>query len=228
MGSGGGSALAVPRFNGCFFDAEVSMSSPNPKITQLSGSVCVFCGSSNRAAPELLYAAEQLGRAIAGAGLRLVYGGGGVGLMGACARAADAAGGRILGVIPEFLMRIENAPANADTVVVVSMHERKMRMFEEADAFAVLPGAIGTLEEVIELLSWRRLGLHAKPIVFYNPDGFWEPLFALFARFIGENLLPTAFDDCWRAVDNIGEVLPTLATMPRVQFASAPQLDRLV
>jgi len=203
------------------------MSSPIFESRQSLGSICVFCGSSNSAAPELLDAAEQLGKGIASAGMRLVYGGGGVGLMGACARAADAAGGRILGVIPEFLTRIENAPASVDTVVVVSMHERKMRMFEEADGFAVLPGAIGTLEEVIELLSWRRLGLHAKPIVFYNPDAFWDPLFALFARFIDENLLPHAFNDCWRAVDNIDEVLPTLATVPRVLFASRPELARL-
>ncbi len=200
------------------------MSSPISETEHGMRSICVFCGSSNHAASELLDAAGRLGGAVAAAGMRLVYGGGGVGLMGACARAADAAGGRILGVIPDFLSRIEQPPAGAATVVVASMHERKMRMFEEADAFAVLPGAIGTLEEVIELLSWRRLGLHAKPIVFYNPGGFWDPLFALFARFIDENLLPSAFDDCWRAVGDIDEVLPTLAGMPRNLFTSAGEL----
>jgi uncharacterized protein (TIGR00730 family) len=188
-------------------------------MTSSSGSVCVFCGSSDDAAPELLDAAGRLGAAIADAGLRLVYGGGGVGLMGACARAAAAHGGPILGVIPEFLTRVELAPASATTVTVVSMHERKLRMFEEADAFAVLPGAIGTLEEAIELLSWRRLGLHAKPIVFYNPRGFWDPLFALFARFIDELLLPPGFNDCWRAVSDVDEILPALTTMPRDPFA---------
>ena len=203
------------------------MSSPIPQPRRSIESVCVFCGSSNHAAPELLDAAGRLGKAIAGAGLRLVYGGGGVGLMGACAHAADAAGGRILGVIPQFLARIEKPPAGVTTVVVASMHERKMRMFEEADAFAVLPGAIGTLEEVIELLSWRRLGLHAKPIVFYNPGGFWDPLFALFARFIDEHLVPSAFNDCWRAVNDIDEVLPTLAAMPRDPFASGHEVAEL-
>ena len=166
------------------------MPGPTGDVKVSIEAVCVFCGSSNAAAPELLEAAARLGRAIAGAGVRLVYGGGGVGLMGACARAADEAGGRILGVIPLFLTTVEKAPPGVSTVVVTSMHERKMRMFEESDAFVVLPGAIGTLEEVIELLSWRRLGLHAKPIVFYNPDGFWDPLFALFARFIEQHLLP--------------------------------------
>ena len=107
------------------------------------------------------------------------------------------------------------------------MHERKMRMFEEADAFAVLPGAIGTLEEVIELLSWRRLGLHVKPIVFYNPGGFWNPLFALFSRFIDENLLPSAFNDCWREVGDIDDVLPLLAAMPKELFTSGHDLANL-
>ena len=195
------------------------MPSPTGDVKVSIEAVCVFCGSSNAAAPELLEAAARLGRAIASADVRLVYGGGGVGLMGACARAADDAGGRILGVIPLFLTKVEKAPPGVSTVVVASMHERKMRMFEESDAFVVLPGAIGTLEEVIELLSWRRLGLHAKPIVFYNPDGFWDPLFTLFARFIEQHLLPAAFNDCWTAVGDIDEVLPTLAAMPNTLLA---------
>ncbi|HWF00513.1 MAG TPA: TIGR00730 family Rossman fold protein, partial [Caulobacteraceae bacterium] len=116
-------------------------------------SVCVYCGSSDAADEVLLAAAARLGRIIASEGLRLVYGGGGVGLMGACARAAHQAGGAVLGVIPRFLVGAEAALAQIETVVVESMHERKIRMFEEADAFAVLPGAIGTLEEAIELIS---------------------------------------------------------------------------
>ncbi len=200
------------------------MSSPISRPKRSIESVCVFCSSSDHAAPQLLGAAERLGEAIAGAGLRLVYGGGGVGLMGACARAADEAGGSILGVIPEFLCRVERPPPGVTTVVVASMHDRKMRMFEEADAFAVLPGAIGTLEEVIELLSWRRLGLHAKPIVFYNPAGFWDPLFALFARFIDEHLVPNTLNDCWRAVSDIEAVLPTLAAMPADLFECRREL----
>jgi uncharacterized protein (TIGR00730 family) len=200
------------------------MSSRRPALR----SICVYCGSSNQAAAGLTDAAARLGEAIARGGYRLVYGGGGVGLMGACARAADAHGGSILGVIPGFLTRVEKPPPGVATVVVASMHERKMRMFEEADAFAVLPGAIGTLEEAIELLSWRRLALHAKPVVFYNPDGFWDPLFDLFARFMSERLLPAAFADCWRAVTDIDELLPALAAMPAEPFAASPEMAALV
>ena len=138
-------------------------------------SVCVYCASSGGADPEWLAAAVRLGAALAAADLRLVYGGGGVGLMGACASAAQAAGGRVLGVMPRFLISREHAAPTVDTVLVDTMHERKIRMFDEADAFAVLPGAIGTLEEAVELISWRRLGLHAKPIVFYNPRRLLGP-----------------------------------------------------
>ena len=172
--------------------------------------VCVFCGSSPEAAPAWLDAAAQFGEILARDGLRLVYGGGGLGLTGACARAAEAAGGRVLGVIPDFLTQIEHTLPQIETVVVGSMHERKIRMFEESDAFVVLPGGIGTLEEVIELMSWRRLGLHAKQIVFFNPNGFWDALFALFAGFIDQRLAPDWFGDCWRSVETTEAILPAL------------------
>jgi len=183
-------------------------------------SVCVFCGSSAQADPALMTAAAALGVSLASQGLRLVYGGGGVGLMGACAMAAHGAGGRVLGVIPKFLTAHEHPPAVIETAVVTSMHERKMRMFEEADAFAVMPGGIGTLEEAIELLSWRRLGLHVKPIVFYDPGGFWRPLFALFSQMTGQNLVPAEFAACWRAVDDIAAVIPALRAMPTDVFTT--------
>jgi uncharacterized protein (TIGR00730 family) len=211
------------------YSAEPSpMSSQAINIDRPLAAVCVYCGSSELADPSLMEAAERLGAAIARSDRRLVYGGGGVGLMGACARGAAAAGGRVLGVIPKFLTDVEQPPMGAQTVVVSSMHERKMRMFEEADAFAVLPGAIGTLEEVIELLSWRRLALHAKPVVFYNPAGFWDPLFELFSRFIDSRLLPAAFSACWREVSDIEAVLPTLASMPTDVFPPSPRMATLV
>ena len=172
--------------------------------------VCVYCASSTAAAPALLADAARLGELLAKAGVRLVYGGGGIGLMGACAKAADSAGGKVLGIIPDFLTHIEKPTPGVEIVVVSSMHERKLRMFEESDGFAVLPGGIGTLEEVIELLSWRRLGLHSKPIVFYNPDGFWTPLFTLFAQFIDQNLAPAEFNAAWRAVSRVEAILPAL------------------
>jgi uncharacterized protein (TIGR00730 family) len=177
-------------------------------------SVCVYCGSSDAADPAWLAAAADLGETIAAAGLRLVYGGGGVGLMGACARAAHAAGGRVLGVMPAFLASREVLLDAVETVIVQSMHERKIRMFEEADGFVVLPGAIGTLEEAVELLSWRRLGLHAKPIVFHNPGDFWGPLFDLFDRFIEARLVPPEFPACWAAVADVAQIIPALRAAP--------------
>jgi uncharacterized protein (TIGR00730 family) len=178
-------------------------------------SVCVFCGSSNEADPAFLRAAASLGGALAEAGLKLVYGGGGVGLMGACARAAQEAGGRVLGIIPDFLVGREHALESIEHVVVGNMHERKMLMFERSDAFVVLPGGVGTLEEVVELLSWRRLGLHAKPVVFYNPGGFWKPLFDLFQHTVDARLTPPDFMQAWTAVERIEDVVPTLrATAP--------------
>src|ERR1700674_5030074 len=173
-------------------------------------SVCVFCASSGDAPKPLMDAATQFGQILAHAGLRLVYGGGGVGLMGACARAAHAAGGRVLGVMPRFLVNREVVLDGVETVIVTSMHERKIRMFEAADAFVVLPGAIGTLEEAVELLSWRRLGLHAKPIVFYDPGGFWRSLFELFEQFIADRLVPPEFRTCWTVVDRVEDIIPAL------------------
>jgi uncharacterized protein (TIGR00730 family) len=173
-------------------------------------SVCVFCGSSQSADPAFLEAAAELGQALAAAGLRLVYGGGGVGLMGACARAAHEAGGRVLGVIPDFLVGRERALESVEHVVVSNMHQRKMMMFERSDAFVVLPGGVGTLEEVVELLSWRRLGLHEKPVVFYDPAGFWRPLFELFRHTVEARLTPPEFMHAWTAVERIEDVLPAL------------------
>lgn len=173
-------------------------------------SVCVFCGSSDAAAPALLASAADLGRILAREGLALIYGGGGVGLMGACAKAAHEAGGQVLGIIPHFLKERERRLDIVETVVVDSMHERKMMMFERADGFVVLPGGISTLEEVVELLSWRRLDLHGKPVVFYNPGGFWEPLFALFQHTVDQNLTPPSFMASWESVERVEDIVPAL------------------
>ncbi len=177
-------------------------------------SACVFCGSSDAADPAFIVAAGDLGRALAAARIKLVYGGGGVGLMGATARAADAAGGEVLGIIPTFLVGRERALESVEHVVVNSMHERKMMMFEKSDGFVILPGGVGTLEEVVELLSWRRLDLHAKPVVFYNPRNFWKTLFDLFQHTVDENLTPPSFMDAWTVVDRIEDVVPALLGEP--------------
>ena len=189
-------------------------------------SVCVFCGSSDAADPAYLRAAASLGKALAEADLKMIYGGGGVGLMGACARAAHDAGGRVLGIIPDFLVGREQALASVEHVVVANMHARKMLMFERSDAFVVLPGGVGTLEEVVELLSWRRLDLHAKPTVFYNPRGFWEPLFKLFQHTVDEKLTPPEFMSAWVSVETVDEIVPALLGQGREPFPSEAAVGR--
>lgn len=190
-------------------------------------SVCVFCGSSDAADPDFLADAAKLGRALAAAEVRLVYGGGGVGLMGACARAAHEAGGAVLGVIPDFLVSRERALDVVETVVVTSMHDRKMLMFQQSDGFVILPGGIGTLEEVVELLSWRRLDLHAKPIVFYNPKAYWDLLFDLFQHTIDQELTPPSFLHAFTSVDEVDEILPALRGRRRAPPDAAEAAARL-
>ena len=175
--------------------------------------VCVYCGSSVVADPGFIAAAAVLGRQLAQAKIRLVYGGGGTGLMGAVARGAHEAGGKVLGIMPEFLRQPEGLYEAVETIVVDSMHTRKLMMFEESDAFVVLPGGVGTLEEIVELLSWRRLELHRKPIVFHNPDGFWQPLFDLLQHTVDLGLTPAAVMDTWLAPTAIEDVLPAVLAM---------------
>ena len=182
------------------------MAHDNQRLT----SVCVFCGSSDAADPAFLDAAAQFGRDLAGAGIRLVYGGGGVGLMGASARAAHEAGGDVLGIIPTFLIGKERALETVEHIVVENMHQRKMLFYERSDAFVILPGGVGTLEEIVELLSWRRLDLHFKPVVFWNPRGFWDPLFTLFRHTVEEKLTPPEFMEAWTTVERIEDVIPSL------------------
>ena len=184
--------------------------------------VCVYCASSNAASPAYVAAARAFGVLLAANQVRLVYGGGGVGLMGACARGAHEAGGKVLGVMPTFLRNREMLYDDVETVIVQSMHERKQIMFEEADAFAILPGGIGTLEEIVELMSWRRLELHRKPMVFLSPDGFWDPLFKLIDHTVEQNLTPAWFRGTWSAVATPEEVLPAMRELMRAGPQAAP------
>lgn len=163
---------------------------PLAKTPSTLTSVCVYCGSSNAAAPAHLELARQFGATLARRGLRLVYGGGRVGLMGAAAMTCHASGGKVLGIMPKFLANREILYEDVETRIVATMHERKWQMYEESDAFAVLPGGIGTLEEVIEILSWRRLDLHAKPIALVASDGFWRPFVDLIEHTIAAGLTP--------------------------------------
>ncbi|MDC7684307.1 TIGR00730 family Rossman fold protein [Asticcacaulis sp. BYS171W] len=179
--------------------------SPAPRRPVLS--VCIYCGSSDAVDQRYKDEAFALGKILGSNGLRLVYGGGGVGLMGESARGAHEAGGKVLGIMPQFLMSRERLYDDVETIVVQSMHERKMMMFEESDAFVVLPGGVGTLEEVIELLSWRRLDLHKKPIIFLNSGGFWEPFFKLVEATIATNFTPESFLRTYKSVDTVEEIL---------------------
>ena len=163
-------------------------------MTKIS-SICVYCGASDAVDPRYIQLAERLGRELAKRDIRLVYGGGGVGLMGACARSAHEAAGEVLGIMPKFLLQKERIFTDVEHRIVDDMHTRKMMMFEEADAFIVLPGGIGTLEEAVEILSWARLGLHAKPMAFLDEDGFWTPFFELMGHIIDGKFTPESFRD---------------------------------
>lgn len=142
--------------------------------------VCVYCGSSKGDDPAYLAAANALGVAIAGAGWRLVYGAGDLGLMGATARSAAASGGEVIGVIPEHLRWVEKEAMGLTAIIrTETMHERKKVMFATSDAFIVLPGGAGTLDETIETLTWRQLGLHEKPLTLVDVKGYWRPFLGL-------------------------------------------------
>lgn len=158
-------------------------------------SVCVYCGSRDGNAPEFAQAATETGQMLAANDWRLVYGAGDVGLMGRVANAVQAAGGKTFGVIPTHLMNWEVGKRDLDTFVITeTMHERKKVMFMNADAVVVLPGGAGSLDEFFEALTWRQLGLHAKPIILLNIDGFWDPLAVLLQHvvdsgFAGDDIL---------------------------------------
>ena len=179
-------------------------------------SLLVYCGSRKGSNPEYLLAAQNLGAEAARRGCRIVYGGGKMGLMGATAGAARDAGGRVFGVIPEFLVSIEGILEGVDHKVVQTMHERKMLMFEESDAIVALPGGIGTLEELVETLSWARLALHAKPIIALNVEGFWEPLRTLFTHLVEHGFAPPEFLNEIIFVDRVEDVF-AVAAKPRVK-----------
>lgn len=159
-------------------------------------SVCVYCGSSPGRSEKYIKAGHVLGRSLAEAGLRLVYGGGTKGIMGAVSDSAIRAGGKVTGIIPRFLISkeaTESALGRLDELVVTeNMHERKHLMFEKSDAFIALPGGIGTVEEIVEIMTWAQLGHHRKPIVFANVDGFWDPMLALLEHMKAEGFVHTS------------------------------------
>lgn len=174
-------------------------------------SVCVYCGSATGADPLFAAEARRFGELIAESGLRLIYGGGGIGLMGEVAGAVARKGGAVTGIIPEFLMSRERAFSYAaEMIVTTDMHARKKLMFERADAFVAFPGGVGTLEELVEQLTWSQLGQHRKPILVANIAGFWDPLLSLL-----EHMRATAFIRETTPVDvlvadRVEQILPML------------------
>ena len=167
-------------------------------------SVCVFCGSREGDDPAYAAAARDLGAGLAGAGLRLVYGAGDVGLMGAVARAAIEAGGETFGVIPQHLVAREAGRRDLSRLVVTeTMHERKKVMFMNADAIVTLPGGPGSLDELFEVLTWRQLGLHAKPVFLLNVNGYWDPLVQLLDHIVARGFADPSFLGYLEAQDTV-------------------------
>jgi hypothetical protein len=179
--------------------------------------ICVYCGSSPGTDPAFAEAARGFGKILAENGVRLVYGGGSIGLMGAVAGSAIEHGGAATGIIPEFLTAKERPRRLAqEQIVTRDMHERKRIMFDRADAFVALPGGIGTLEELIEQMTWAQLGRHKKPILVANINGFWDPLLALLAHMRTLGLVPSPDRGVdLLVVDRIEDILPKLREAAR-------------
>jgi hypothetical protein len=173
--------------------------------------VCVYCGSGKGVDAAYAVAARKLGKALADNGIRLIYGGGSLGLMGEVARAALGAGGKVTGIIPEFLGSRELMLQDVDELIVVeNMHTRKQLMFDRADAFVALPGGVGTLEELVEQLTWSQLGRHAKPIVIANINGFWNPFLKLLDHMKAETFIRSGLEVRFAVVDKAEDVVPTI------------------
>lgn len=178
-------------------------------------SLGVYCGSRHGNDGAYRRAAERLGTLLAERGIRLVYGGGRVGIMGVIADAVLAGGGRVSGIIPKLLMDIEAGHRELDDLQVVpNMHERKRRMSEQSDGFVILPGGLGTLDELFETVTWKQLGLHDKPIVVADIAGYWAPLKGLIESLIDAGFADAAAADLFEFVDDVDAILPALAAAP--------------
>ena len=193
--------------------------------------VCVYCGSGPGSNPRFVEAAQALGKIFAENNIRLVYGGGSVGLMGAVAESTLNHGGLVTGIIPDFLRSREHMLTHVQEMIVTpDMHERKRLMFEHSDAFVALPGGVGTLEELVEQVTWQQLGRHSKPVLLANIDGFWEPLFALLAHMRDTKFIRPPFEIDVLKADRIEDVLPRLraaaARAPAGTKEMAPELAR--
>lgn len=180
-------------------------------------SLCVYCGSRDKVDQAYRTAAADLGRLVAEQGIRMVYGGGHVGLMGICADAALAAGGEVVGVIPEHLHEFEVTHRGLTELhITPDMHSRKFKMFELSDAFAVLPGGLGTLDETFEIFTWRQLGLHGKPIVMVNVNGYWAPFQTMIDHIIETGFAAADNRKLYIMVDSVAAVVSAVRSAPKV------------
>ncbi|HET7847831.1 MAG TPA: TIGR00730 family Rossman fold protein [Pseudolabrys sp.] len=174
-------------------------------------SICVYCGSGPGTDPAFVTAARAFGKILAENRIGLVFGGGSAGIMGAVAKSALEHGGEVTGVIPEFLIQREHAMRDGNKLIVTrDLHERKRKMFELADAFVALPGGVGTLEELVEQLTWAQLGRHRKPILITNIKGFWDPLRALFEHMKKLEFIRNGLQFNLLIADRVEDILPTL------------------
>ena len=178
-------------------------------------SIAVYCASSNKVRASFVAAAERLGELMAEAGMRLVYGDGGIGLMAAVARGALKAGGEVVGVIPQFMVdQGWNNPDSTQTIVTQTMHERKATICEISDAMVALPGGIGTFEELLECLTWKQLGLHHNPVVILNTDGYYDKLLACINQMVEEQMMRPIHKNMYVVVNDPEEVLPAIMNAP--------------
>ncbi|HLG88300.1 MAG TPA: TIGR00730 family Rossman fold protein [Alphaproteobacteria bacterium] len=181
----------------------------------MPSSICVYCGSAANVAARYRHAASELGRLLGDRKIRVVYGGGRVGLMGLVADAALAAGGDVVGIIPRHIEEMEVAHQKlTELIVVETMHERKRMMVDRAQGFVALPGGLGTLDETFEILTWKQLSLHHHPVVILNIDGYWDPLLQLIRHAAAEGFVRPEHAHLFRAVAKVEEVLPALMAEP--------------
>ncbi len=184
-------------------------------------SICVFCGSKPGTDPAHAEAAKRLGQLMAERGIRLIYGGGRIGLMGMVADAVMQAGGEVIGVIPDFLMKYEVGHEDVTELIVTdSMHTRKRAMFDRSDAFVTLPGGLGTLDETFEITTWKQLRQHDKPIILVDVNGYWQPFIDLAQRTVDGGYAHAAIMELWTVVDTPEAVFDAIA--------AAPQTDEVV
>jgi uncharacterized protein (TIGR00730 family) len=175
------------------------------------GKICVYCGSGPGTDPAFVEAARAFGEILAKNGIGLVYGGGAIGIMGAIARSVHDHGGEVTGIIPKFLMSRERALHGTHELIVThDLHERKRKMFEMADAFVAMPGGVGTLEEIVEQMTWAQLGRHKKPILLANINGFWDPLCALLDHMKKLEFIRGDLNFDLLVADTVADILPML------------------